>query len=241
MDQDILILCCGPFFGYIGFVLWANSPKVGERVIGALIAGPALSISMFAFYAARVILVALIILSVFTVAFFIERLIFFMRHFLKDGHAILMSIEGTGSLDEIRKVLQDCDKAEAAVVLQGLGRETASGNEFTRKVTAHLHLEKEQWERYLLFLGSVGSNAPFIGLLGTVFGILKSFADLGASVAGGPQVVMAGISEALIVTAAGLAVAIPAVIFFNICKTRVKKAVTRVEALVEMINSKDIF
>ena len=50
MDQDILILCCGPFFGYIGFVLWANAPKVGERVLGALISGPGLSLAMIGFY-----------------------------------------------------------------------------------------------------------------------------------------------------------------------------------------------
>jgi len=198
-------------------------------------------ISLFAFYAARLILISLIVLSVFTVAFFIERIIYFRRCFIKDGQPVLRAVEAAGSIDEIRDLLQDNQKAEAAVVLQGLGPEIRTCHEFTKKVTAHLYLEKEQWERYSLFLGSVGSNAPFIGLLGTVFGIIKSFADLGASVGGGPQVVMSGISEALIVTAAGLSVAIPAVIFFNICKTRVKKAVTRVEAIVEMINSKEIF
>jgi len=198
-------------------------------------------ISLFAFYAARFILAALILLSIFTVGFFIERIIYFQRCFLKDGEPLLRAIEAAESLDDIRVLMQDSQKAESAVVLHGLGREVGTNNEFTKKVTAHLYLEKENWDRYSLFLGSVGSNAPFIGLLGTVFGIIKSFADLGASVAGGPQVVMSGISEALIVTAAGLSVAIPAVIFFNICKTRVTKAVTRVEAMVEMINAKKIF
>ncbi len=199
-------------------------------------------ISIFAFYAARAILLLLVFLSFFTVAFFIERMIFFSKNFFKEGESILHAIDKARSVDKIRTLLEDSQTAEASVILKGLVQDPDSNNEFTKKVSAYLYLEKEKWERFLLFLGTVGSNAPFIGLLGTVFGILKSFADLGASTTGGgPQVVMAGISEALIVTAAGLSVAIPAVIFFNICKVYVKKSVSRVEAIVELINSKDIF
>jgi hypothetical protein len=58
---------------------------------------------------------------------------------------------------------------------------------------------------------------------------------------GGPQVVMAGISEALIATAVGLMVAIPAVIFFNLCKVRVKKSVVNLQSMVAFISAKDFF
>jgi biopolymer transport protein ExbB len=75
----------------------------------------------------------------------------------------------------------------------------------------------------------------------TVFGILKSFADLSLTATQGPQVVMAGISEALIATAVGLAVAIPAVVFFNICKVNIKTATTRLESMAGLISSKPIF
>ena len=69
--------------------------------------------------------------------------------------------------------------------------------------------------KYVMVLGTIGSSAPFIGLFGTVCGIIKSFQDIAANVGGGPEVVSAGIAEALITTAFGLLVAIPAVAFYN--------------------------
>ncbi len=198
-------------------------------------------ISMFAFYAARAILFFLFFLSFLTVGFFIERLIFFAKHFMKDNAEILQAIEDADSLKQITDALKDSGSAEADVVMKGLDKGTASNHEFEKKVGAYLKLEREKWERFSLFLGSVGSNAPFIGLLGTVLGILKSFADLAGSTQGGQQAVMSGISEALVVTAVGLAVAIPAIVFFNICKSRVKRSVTSVESIVDLISSKNVF
>ena len=88
------------------------------------------------------------------------------------------------------------------------------------------------WERNLAVLATIGSNAPFIGLFGTVLGIIKAFHDLSNQTAGGaPQTVTAGISEALVATAVGLLVAIPAVIAFNIFQRRVKSALAEAEAL----------
>ena len=69
--------------------------------------------------------------------------------------------------------------------------------------------------RYLSFLATTGSATPFIGLFGTVWGIMTSFQDIGMRGSASLAVVAPGISEALVATAAGLAVAIPAVIFFN--------------------------
>src|SRR3954452_16158622 len=91
--------------------------------------------------------------------------------------------------------------------------------------------EKLRLERNLAFLGTLGSNAPFIGLFGTVLGIIKAFHDLAGSQAGGPAVVMAGISEALVATAVGLMVAIPAVAAFNYFNRRVRACMTQVDWL----------
>lgn len=197
-------------------------------------------ISIFAFYAARVILGILLVLSVLTLAFFIERMLFFRTRFLRKD-TLLPEIEGAQSLDEITHILHRYDTAETRVILQGLGQPLVSVQDFTHKVSAYFLPEKQKWERFSHFLGSVGSNAPFIGLLGTVLGILKSFADLGVATSKGPQVVMSGISEALIATAVGLAVAIPAVVFFNICRTTIKAGSVRVESLTDMICSKNLF
>lgn len=90
------------------------------------------------------------------------------------------------------------------------------------------------WEHYLSVLASIGSNTPFFGLFGTVLGIIKAFHDLSAS-SSGAQSVSAGISEALVATAVGLFVAIPAVIAYNTFQKRVKTAVQHAEALKNFI------
>ena len=197
-------------------------------------------VSIFAFHAARIILVLLLLLSLCSIAFFIERMLYFNKHFL-DRPSILPELEAADSLHDTISILDRYNTSETRIILKGLRQNHISEKSFIKIVTAYFYIEKENWERYSNFLGSVGSNAPFIGLLGTVLGILKSFADLGTAMSSGPQVVMAGISEALIVTAVGLAVAIPAVIFFNICKTKIKAGSVRVESIQNMICSKNLF
>lgn len=80
--------------------------------------------------------------------------------------------------------------------------------------------ERHELEKGLGILGTVGSNAPFVGLTGTVLGILAAFQQMGASGQAGPQV-MSAIASALVATAAGLLVAIPAVVLHNILHARV--------------------
>jgi len=78
-----------------------------------------------------------------------------------------------------------------------------------------LERERQRFERFLGYMGTLGNNAPFVGLLGTVIGIILAFQDLAANPKGGMAVVGPGIAEALVATAVGLLVAIPAVIAFN--------------------------
>ena len=86
-------------------------------------------------------------------------------------------------------------------------------------------------ERYLVVLGTMGNTAPFIGLFGTVIGIIKAFRDLALAGAGGPAVVAKGIAEALVATAGGLAVAIPAVIVYNYFMRKVKDRSVEMEVV----------
>ena len=81
--------------------------------------------------------------------------------------------------------------------------------------------ETQKLKKHLWILGTVASSAPFIGLLGTVIGIIRSFESMAVAGTGGFAVVAAGISEALVATALGLAVAIIAVIFYNYFQTRI--------------------
>ena len=94
---------------------------------------------------------------------------------------------------------------------------------------------RTELERNLGVLGTLGNNAPFIGLFGTVLGIIKAFADLARNQGGGAGAVMSGISEALVATAVGLMVAIPAVIAFNFFQGKVRKAMARVDTIAHLM------
>jgi biopolymer transport protein ExbB len=198
-------------------------------------------ISIFAMYAAKGILVLLFLLSFFSIAFFIERMIFFKKRFVRDFESVTAKIDVANSLKDVASVLSACRSAETDILLRAIDGRPETTEAFAQRVNGIFLPEKEKWARYSTFLGSVGSNAPFIGLLGTVFGVLKAFADLSLSTTGGPQVVMAGISEALIATAVGLLVAIPAVVFFNLCKVRVKKSIVHLNSMVELISARGFF
>ena len=83
--------------------------------------------------------------------------------------------------------------------------------------------KKNELESKLNILSTVGSNAPFIGLLGTIFGVMEAFYSLGVSSESATPIVMQGISKALLATAIGLIVAIPAVVFYNFLRRKVHK------------------
>ena len=91
-------------------------------------------------------------------------------------------------------------------------------------------MEKPKLEGNLYILGTIASNAPYIGLLGTVMGIMKAFNDLGNAPGQGNEVVMAGIAHALVSTAVGLGLAIPAVIAFNLFQKKVSLILSNIDA-----------
>ncbi len=99
-----------------------------------------------------------------------------------------------------------------------------------QNLAAALSDEKRHLEGRLLWLGTLGNNAPFVGLFGTVLGVIKAFHDLAESGAG-PEVVMAGLSEALVATAVGLLVAIPAVLAYNFLQKKLRDLLNETEAL----------
>lgn len=91
-------------------------------------------------------------------------------------------------------------------------------------------MEKPKLEGNLYILGTIASNAPYIGLLGTVMGIMKAFNDLGNAPGQGNEVVMVGIGHALVSTAMGLALAIPAVVAFNFFQKKVSLILANIDA-----------
>jgi biopolymer transport protein ExbB len=174
--------------------------------------------NVFTYVGAEWVLWLLLVLSVVSVAFVVERLIYFNRHSVPDT-AALLPLLSAGKFDEAKAILAGRRGMEAAVVLAAIESAPQGPDSVEEVIASTIAREKPQYERFLGFLGTVGSNAPFVGLFGTVLGIIKAFHDLGASGAKGAQIqqtVMAGISEALVATAVGLAVAIPAVVGYNV-------------------------
>jgi biopolymer transport protein ExbB len=138
----------------------------------------------------------------------------------------------------ITQAMEYCDRQRgplARIVKATLENHKESLESLTSLLSSLIKKEEVQLEKYLGILGTLGNTSPFIGLLGTVIGIIKAFQSLSAAGSGGPNVVAAGIAEALVATAAGLTVAIPAVIFYNYYVSRVRQTITDIEATVEQI------
>ncbi|RJO72735.1 MAG: MotA/TolQ/ExbB proton channel family protein [Myxococcales bacterium] len=183
------------------------------------------------------ILFLLIFLSFISIAVVIERFVYYLRRRLDMGEFASKIIESLNRGDTPAAVSASgaTRAAEAAVVLEGLNN-IDKGPKVAGELMESMALRQQQaLDRWLIILGTIGSNAPFIGLLGTVLGIIKAFNDLAIDSQGGPSVVMAGIAEALVATAVGLLVAIPAVVFFNYFKNRQKRIMSNIDQLKRLI------
>lgn len=175
----------------------------------------------------------LAVLSVLSIAVMLERTIYFNTHKLANSDEVLIKL-AKGELDAVKSAVGSQKGMEASVLREGLEWQGKGADSVQEVINAAMARERPRYERFLSFLGTLGSNTPFIGLFGTVLGIIKAFRDLGTSGAKGAEVqstVMAGISEALVATAVGLAVAIPAVIGYNILQRQLKNTVSRSNAL----------
>ncbi len=180
----------------------------------------------------------LIGLSVLSVAVMVERALFLSNNVDTDALGReLAALLKNRDLKSARKAL-DGHRSPAAVVaaagLDSYDRGSEAAAEAMAGVKSRLRIDME---RNMGVLGTLGNNAPFIGLFGTVLGIIKAFADLSRNQAGGAAAVMSGISEALVATAVGLMVAIPAVIAFNFFQGKVRRSMARVDAIAHVVLS----
>ncbi len=172
-------------------------------------------------------------LSVLSIALMLERLTYFASHRLPDS-ADLANQLARGEFEAAKRTLGQRKGMEASVIREALAAIPQGVDTVESVIAAAISRERPQYERSLSFLGTLGNNAPFIGLFGTVLGIIKAFHDLGRTVVRGSaiqQTVMTGISEALVATAVGLAVAIPAVVAFNAFNRWLKTITARTESL----------
>src|SRR5215472_15472250 len=191
------------------------------------------------------VLMLMLILSIVSLAIMLERawLYWSLRDDIDDLMRDLGRLLRGGDMEGARRRLEASRSAEAAVVVAGLveaDRGVAAAQEAMEGASA---LQRLKLEKRLAFLGTLGNNAPFIGPLGTVIGIVAAFDELSkvkmAASAGStqlaPEAVMGRISEALVATAIGILIAIPAVAAYNAFQRIVRGTVANTDALGHML------
>ncbi len=191
----------------------------------------------FAQFADQTILGFLVLLSVISLGIILERAVA-LRKVTKESEKVRQRVRmalQANSLEDFEIIAKDAESIEGRVASYALRHMRDSGSKGLEEIfNSYALSEKPDLERFLGFLATVGSNAPYVGLLGTVLGIMKAFNDLAQSSEAGQQTVMAGISLALVATAAGLFVAIPAVIFYNYFQRKIKTVFTNLESVKEL-------
>jgi biopolymer transport protein ExbB len=184
------------------------------------------------------ILYLMLALSVVSLAVIVERAWYFLR---ATGNVERLASEldadlTAGNVVRAREKLRADRSVEARIVLAGLMKADRGAEAVAEAMIGASTVQRMKLERGLAYLGTLGSNAPFIGLLGTVVGIIMAFERLSeagqaAATAGASAGVMASIAEALVATAVGLAIAIPAIVSYNYFQRRIKAVLANTDAL----------
>jgi biopolymer transport protein ExbB len=183
----------------------------------------------------RWVLWLLLALSVAAIAVMVERLWFYLqqRKPTLQLQAALAALREHGARQACAKLagVPSMDAAVGRACLERAGDGIAAVEE---RRAAAVDQERTRFEKRLAFLGTLGANAPFIGLFGTVLGIIRSFTDLSKNM-DNPTAVMSGIAEALVATGVGLIVALPAVAAYNAFVRHCEAVTTSAEAFAHEI------
>ncbi len=181
----------------------------------------------------------LIALSLLSFVIFFERLAF-LRRVRTDAEAIrqlLMQKLPSRQIDDVINTLKVDESMQARVVAYGMRDAERGPDAVIELCRGAMGMERLRYERGLSILATIGSNAPFVGLFGTVMGVIMAFDQLRTASAGADtgqsSAVMGAIAEALIATGVGLLVAIPAILFFNVLKANIKRQLSTTNLLVD--------
>ena len=187
----------------------------------------------------RLVLGILLGLSVWSISILIDRKKALNLARLEAGNPTeaKQRIQASGNLDELKSWAEATQGLHAGTIRAALsvtGKTTPESTEaMDRAVKSYLGEERLRLEKGLTVLATLGSNAPFVGLFGTVLGIIQAFGELGQNSggSGGTAGVMTAISEALVATAIGLLVAIPAVAAYNTFSRQLRQLLSESENL----------
>ncbi len=174
----------------------------------------------------------LIFCSILSIAVIIERLWYFKRRSSVGRLPLMEQIRKNFKSNSIATSVDFCRNTDtpcAKVALAGLNLKGHDEKMISNAMEREITIQTVQLERFTSIVGTIGGTAVYIGLFGTVLGIVRAFHDVSRTASGGMDVVTAGISEALVCTAAGLVVAIPAVISYNYFVRKIDNFVLNME------------
>lgn len=149
----------------------------------------------------------------------------------------LMSYIADKNLDGALEYFKKGKTVQEKILAEAINGRSLAPEALGEMIESRQMEERQFLSKGVSYLGTLGSNAPFIGLFGTVLGIIRAFHDLSTAAVSGPSVVMKGISEALVATALGLLVAIPALVMYNYFVGRIGKIMKGSSILAKVVLS----
>lgn len=181
----------------------------------------------------------LVVLSILVFAVLYERWGYFKAHY-QSREEVLAGLDPFLSRKSPQECIEACDRNGtllAQIIRAGL-KAKSDKTDILQSMEREAKIQLLKLERRLPLLATIGSIAPFLGLFGTVLGIIRAFRDLALANAGGAAVVSQGIAEALIATATGLFVAITAVFIYNTFQARLNAIAQEAEIVISEMNER---
>jgi biopolymer transport protein ExbB/biopolymer transport protein TolQ len=185
------------------------------------------------------VLYLLLFLSVVSLTAMLERALFFRKNGAS-ASALADALRKAVVADDekaVDRALEKGTSVESIVLRDALAFREGGPDAVTDAVEASLGRERARLERSMTLLGTLGNNAPFVGLFGTVLGVIEAFSHLGARDEAAMTQVMSGIAEALIATGVGIFVAIPAVVAYNIAQKKIGDVENDVASLAKLLTA----
>ncbi len=186
----------------------------------------------------------LLFCSFISITILLERLLYYRKRSRTERSEFMFKIRRvlkSGNLERAKEICKDSPAPFSEVVHTGLELHGRSEKEISNAMEREITIETTKLERYTGIVATIGNTAVYIGLFGTVLGIIRAFHDIAAAGSGGMAIVIGGVAEALVCTATGLFVAIPAVIAYNYFTKRVENFINDMELcaseLIDLIGS----
>lgn len=191
-----------------------------------------------ALYGAEWVMFVLIACSILSLSIILDRTVSLLKtrgDFPEFFKSLSNRLNSGESSEKIASWCSGQSMLEAQVAAVGLDRVADGTRSAEESMSATMISAKTKLDKGLTILGTLGNNTPFIGLFGTIIGIIQAFNALATNNSSGPEVVMAAISEALVATAVGLLVAIPAVIGYNFISRAIKTRMANSETTARIV------